>query len=225
MRVFAAVVPPEPIVEQLTEFLAPRASATDCRVRGRPSGWRWARPEQLHLTLAFVPDLDLGREEQMIEAGQDWAARQHPLELRLSGAGAFPNPVAAKVLWMGVAGPGSAHGGAAPDEKSDVPSRLADWAHGIRGVISHAGGRPEGRAFRPHLTVARNGSPGGQSAGRVLQSLDTYQSSPWYADTIVLMASTLGAGPGGTPRYDLRHEWRLGQGTGSTPTRLPGGTS
>ena len=44
---FVAVVPPEPIKEELSEFLAPR------------DGMPWIDPEQWHLTLAFsseVPD-------------------------------------------------------------------------------------------------------------------------------------------------------------------------
>lgn len=225
MRVFAAVVPPESIIEELMEFLAPRRVATDSRAQGVPSGWRWSRAEQLHLTLAFAPDLDLDVEERVIEAGQDWAAHQQPLELRLSGAGAFPDPVGAKVLWIAVAGPATdpggasapgaaaAHAGSAPQGESDGSATMSGWAHGLRAVISHAGGRPVGRAFRPHVTVARTGAPGGLSAARVLQSLDTYESSSWQVETIVWMQSTLGAGPRGTPRYDVRHEWSLRRGT------------
>lgn len=221
MRVFAAVLPPEEVVEHLLEFLEPRAAAAGTRARGDRSGWRWSRREHLHLTLAFVPDLDLGVEEPVIEAGKAWAQRQRPLDLQLSGAGAFPDPVAAKVLWVAVASPegvvdapSAGPGGDATltRDRSDVQTTLSGWAHGIRGLISHAGGRPEGRAFRPHVTVGRTGSPGGQDAARMLQSLDTYESPAWRADTISLITSTLGDGPRGTPRYDVLHEWSLGAG-------------
>ncbi|MGI8948845.1 MAG: 2'-5' RNA ligase family protein [Ornithinimicrobium sp.] len=212
MRVFAAVLPPEPIVEHLAEFVGPRASATDLGSRSRPSGWRWSRPEAIHLTLAFVPELDLGREERVIEAGEVWAGRAQPVHLRLSGAGAFPDPGRAKVLWVGVTSASAVEGEFGCVGEADVAARLSSWAHGVRGLISHAGGRPEGRAFRPHVTVARARSSGGQDAARLLQSLDTYASPSWRADTISLIASTLGDGPGGTPRYDVLHEWRLGRG-------------
>ncbi len=200
MRVFVAVQPPLAVVEDLQEFLEPRASAPDpLAVRGR-SGWRWSRPEQLHLTLAFVPDLDRALEERVIQAGQDWAQRQHPVDLQICGAGAFPDPGSAKVLWVGLQDP-------------QATQRLTGWAHGIRGVISHAGGRPEGRAFRPHVTVARSRTPGGQAAGRLLQSIDTYRSPAWRVETVSLIQSCLGDGPGGSPRYDVLHEWVLGQGS------------
>ncbi len=199
MRVFVAVQPPLSVVEDLQEFLEPRAFAPDpLAVRGG-SGWRWSRPEQLHLTLAFVPDLDRDLEERVVEAGQDWAQRQQPIDLQICGAGAFPDPGSAKVLWMGL-------------QDAQASERLTGWGHGIRGVISHAGGRPEGRALRPHLTVARSRTPGGQPAGRLLQSLDTYRSSAWPVETLSLIASTLGDGPGGSPRYDVLHEWVLGEG-------------
>ena len=45
MRMFVALVPPADAVEHLDEFLAVRRAAAD---------FRWALPEQLHVTLAFL---------------------------------------------------------------------------------------------------------------------------------------------------------------------------
>ena len=47
MRMFVAVIPPVPVIEELEEFLAVRRDAD--------RSLRWALPEQWHLTLAFLP--------------------------------------------------------------------------------------------------------------------------------------------------------------------------
>ncbi|HSP59998.1 MAG TPA: RNA 2',3'-cyclic phosphodiesterase [Ornithinimicrobium sp.] len=190
MRVFVAVVPPAPVVEAVQDFLQPRRDALAAEGR-----WRWTRPEHLHLTLAFVPDLEAWREEDLMAAGEEYAARQRPLDLRLSGAGAFPDPGEARVLWA--------------DLEEDRPGTLAGWAAGTRRVLSHAGARLEGTRFRPHVTLAR--SVGGRHpAGHLLQALDTLRTPAWSVEELVLIASWLGEGPGGTPRHEVRHRWALG---------------
>src|SRR3954464_6891311 len=46
---FVAVVPPEEVLEDLAEFLAPRQEAEP--------GFRWTVAEQWHLTLAFMAEV------------------------------------------------------------------------------------------------------------------------------------------------------------------------
>ena len=58
MRLFVAVVPPEPVVEHLDDFLEPRRAAAD---------FRWTRPEHFHVTLAFMPAADELRLEEYVD--------------------------------------------------------------------------------------------------------------------------------------------------------------
>lgn len=187
MRAFIALLPPDEVTDQLDGFLRPRADALAER-----GDWRWTRSEHRHLTLAFLPELDDWREEALIDAGQEWVERTRPVQLALRGAGAFPDPGAARVLWAGVAEPD--------------PGSLASWAMALRALASRAGARVDGTRFTPHLTLARCvGRP--QPAGHLLQSLDTLHTSPWTADEVCLIRSELGQGPGGTPRYAVLHRW------------------
>jgi 2'-5' RNA ligase len=83
-------VPPDHVVEDLAEFLAPRQEAEP--------GFRWTTPEQWHVTLAFmgrVPERSL---DDLVERLGRAAARRTPLDLAVAGGGAFPNPARAKVL-------------------------------------------------------------------------------------------------------------------------------
>ncbi|MCE0486070.1 RNA 2',3'-cyclic phosphodiesterase [Ornithinimicrobium sediminis] len=192
MRAFLAVVPPQEVVQDLQDFVEPR------RRGGDPAGqWRWTRPEQLHLTLAFLPDLPARAEEPLAEEMAEWASHREPARLRLCRAGAFPDPAGARVLWLGVSAPPPA------------PEVLTDWARGIRARASRAGARVQGRAFRAHLTVARSRGGRPASGGRLVQALDGYLSPSWWADEVCLVASHLGQGPHGTPRYEVRHRWAL----------------
>lgn len=189
MRAFIALLPPAAITEELDGFLEPRQEALADRAQ-----WRWTRSEQRHLTLAFLPELEEWREEELIAAGEAWAERSRPVQLALRGAGAFPDPGEARVLWAAVAEPD--------------PGSLASWAMALRSLASRSGVRVDGTRFTPHLTLARSaGRP--QPAGHLLQALDTLHTSTWRAEEVCLIRSELGQGPGGTPRYTVRHTWSL----------------
>lgn len=191
MRAFVAVLPPPEVVEALTTFLEPRRDALAAHGR-----WRWTRPEHLHLTLAFLPELDEWREEALGEEGRAWAARASAPTLRLAGAGAFPDPGAARVLWAGVR----------EDGEEDA---LGAWAAAIRALASRSGARVDGTRFSPHVTVARaTGRP--SPAGHLLQALDTLRTDPWTVEEVALVRSHLGQGPGGTPRYEVLQAWPVG---------------
>ena len=97
MRIFAAIVPPPQVVEDLDEFLAPRRESG-----GASPGPRWAAPEQFHITLAFAGEARGSDVEEAQEAIEQVTRRRGPLELRLRGAGAFPGPGHARTLWLGV---------------------------------------------------------------------------------------------------------------------------
>ena len=61
---------------------------------------RWLTPDQQHLTLRFLGDIDNGRLNDVAEA----LALVHgwPFELRLKGLGHFPPRGEPRVLWVGV---------------------------------------------------------------------------------------------------------------------------
>ena len=119
MRLFVAVVPPEEVVAHLEEFTAPRREAGP--------GIRWTDPHQWHVTLAFLAAVPERRLDDLVEVLSASAARRDPLLLRLSGAGTFPDPDTARVLWAGVEQP-----------RGD----LAEVASGIRAASNSAGATP-----------------------------------------------------------------------------------
>jgi 2'-5' RNA ligase len=187
---FAALVPPDHVVEHLAEFLGPRQDAEP--------GFRWTVPEQWHVTLAFMGSVADRSLDDLVERLGRAAARRTPLDLALSGGGAFPNPARAKVLYAGI----------------DANGREDDLRHlavGARAAAAKAGADAEGGRFHPHVTLARIGRPA--EVTRWLRVLDVYRGPAWRAAEVTLIESHLGEGPRRRPRYEVAGSFRLGRET------------
>jgi 2'-5' RNA ligase len=175
---FVAAVPPPPVADALEASLAPRREAD-------PS-WRWGSSDQWHLTLAFFAEVT--RCEDLIGAVTAVAARTDDLTVVLGGAGAFPHPDQAKVLWLAVDDGGT--------------GALEHLARGCRTAGRAAGVSAAGGAFRPHLTLARRryGGP----ASRWLRVLDSLPDLQWRVEEVAVIESHLGRGKHGTARHEIR---------------------
>jgi 2'-5' RNA ligase len=115
-----------------------RALATLMREQSLPE-LRLVRPEQLHLTLVFIGEVDDER-AAAVEAVMRPDIPVDPFDIELSSCGVFPARGSARVLWLGV---GRGAGGL--EQLFDVVARRA----------RAAGVSIEGRPFTPHLTVGR----------------------------------------------------------------------
>ena len=100
---------------------------------------RWAAVDTLHLTLRFLSDVVPDTVAMLGVTRRAAAARLAPVRLRLRGAGAFPPRAWRRVLWIGV---------------EPAPTLAALHRAGEDACAAVGLGR-DGRAFRPHLTVAR----------------------------------------------------------------------
>ncbi|WP_330474806.1 RNA 2',3'-cyclic phosphodiesterase [Terrabacter sp. C0L_2] len=178
MRLFVAVVPPDDVLDDLEEHLEPRREAGP--------EIRWTDRHQWHVTLAFLGDVPERRLDDLTEALARSAAKRDPLVLRLAGAGAFPNPYAARVLWAGV---------------EQVRGDLAAVAGGIRNAAASAGATPDGTRFQAHLTLGRFHRP--TEATRWIRALDAWEGPAWRVGELALVESHLGEGRGRRPRYEV----------------------
>jgi 2'-5' RNA ligase len=184
MRMFVALLPPEQALTDLELFAEPRWEAD--------GPLRWTDPTQWHVTLAFLPavaDADL---DELCERLTETADRRAPFELQLFGAGTFPNPARAAVLWLGV------HGDT---------ERLSQLATGTRNAAARSGVEVDGSRFRPHLTLARVNRP--IDVTRWLRIFDAYRGPVWSVSQLALVQSHLGQGPRGRPRYEVRDTFAL----------------
>jgi RNA 2',3'-cyclic 3'-phosphodiesterase len=100
-------------------------------------GARWQTPEQLHLTLHFLGEVDGGDARRLAAALDELEAPAFTMQLR--GAGVFPLRGPARTLWLGVA---------EPDPVRLVHDRSAR-------LLDELGFDRERRKFHPHVTIAR----------------------------------------------------------------------
>jgi 2'-5' RNA ligase len=129
-RAFVAVVPPDEVVAALAQRVA--------AVREMEPGLRWLAPERAHVTLQFlgrVPDV-----EAVVGAVGDAVVSVPSFTVQLGGAGAFPKPRRASVVWAGVL---------AGD------AELAALAQTVQRATALVGFAGEDRRLHPHVTLAR----------------------------------------------------------------------
>lgn len=156
MRLFFAVWPDDRARAGLARLL----DRVVAQAGGRPTA-----PEKIHLTLAFLGDVDPGRVPELERIAA--AVRVPPFELRLDRTGAFRR---ARVAWVGA--------------EHLPPGLLA--LHGALAAGLEAGEFAlEKRPYSPHITLARNTS-------RPLPKADI-DPIDWQVREFALVRSELGA--------------------------------
>lgn len=133
MRLFIASGLSAVLVERIQKVQALAGKHSGC------GSVRWVRPQNLHLTYAFLGDVAADRvsaAKKSLEA----AGRRGRIEVVLGGLGAFPSLKEPRVLWLGL------------EEK--IPGSLNELALAIRNSLAAEGFVPE-RDFLPHITIGR----------------------------------------------------------------------
>ncbi len=165
VRTFVAVDTSPEVKAELSCLLSGLMGKTRLNVK-------WVKPEQMHLTLAFLGEVAAEFIERTKEQLAAVAVRFAPIRCQLSGLGAFPDPARARVLWTGVT-------------TGDKEIK------GLQKEVSRALGRigylPEKRAFTPHLTLGRIRDFGD---ARFIQEIK-FVSSEWQIDRLTLYRSEL----------------------------------
>jgi RNA 2',3'-cyclic 3'-phosphodiesterase len=182
VRLFVAVTPPAGAVDELGSAVT--------GVRAVHTGLRWTRPEQWHLTLAFLGEVDERAHADLTTRLTRAAARHAPLRLALHGAGRFGD----RVLWTRVTG--------------DV-AELKRLAASVQAAARRARLPVEERPYRPHLTLARGRE--GVALRPAVDALAGFSGSTWSATQLHLVRSDLGAGPDRTSRHEVIASWPLGR--------------
>src|ERR1700720_641044 len=99
VRAFVALNFPDRLRHELWDALAP------LRERREKVPVKWVRPENIHLSLKFLGDVDDAREPELREALKRPAGGRNeprPLTLQITGFGVFPDYHRPHVLWAGV---------------------------------------------------------------------------------------------------------------------------
>lgn len=161
-RLFVAIDPPADIREQL--------AALCC---GLPDA-RWVQPEQLHLTLCFIGEVDGTTFLDICEALAE--IQTSAFALRLRGVGFFPPRGLPRVVWSGI----------------DPCEPLMVLQRKISTRLFQLGVELENRKFSPHITLARLQQTPASKVGKYLAINGLFASDPFAVDRFVLYSSILG---------------------------------
>ncbi|MER7487065.1 RNA 2',3'-cyclic phosphodiesterase [Streptomyces sp. NPDC126497] len=187
MRLFAAVLPPEDVLQELA------AEVAEVRKLPGADGMRWTGRAGWHFTLAFYGEVDDGLVPELAARLERAAARTDPFELALCGGGQFGR---GRVLWTGAEG--------------DLRT-LRLLAGRAEAAARRAGVPMEGhRRYQAHLTVAR--SRDAVDVRPYVETLRAFRGRTWTVDELVLVRSHLPASgvPGAQPRYEAVARRALG---------------
>jgi 2'-5' RNA ligase len=159
---------------------------------------RWVRPEQIHLTLQFLGDVPDGRVPDVTRA-LDGLSRLGAFSFEIEGVGTFGSLRSPRVIWVGVRMPNAG---------------LSDLQKACEKSLAEVGFAPEGRAYKPHLTLGRVKDPrAGQQIVEAVEGLRSQAGKRLLqaANEVVLFESILrpqGAQYIGAHKVLLRQGWK-----------------
>jgi RNA 2',3'-cyclic 3'-phosphodiesterase len=139
---------------------------------------KWVEPENLHVSLLFLGDLDERDILPVCRAVEEGASHETAFPLRVSGVGAFPTPRRPKVVWAGITD------GADPLRRlyGLLEAKMLDL-----GVY-----RKEERAYTPHLTLGRvKGEADGFALAPEMPKLLAWDGGRTVVNEIVVFSSEL----------------------------------
>ena len=168
MRLFVGIGMPETIRQRLA------------LLRGGLPTARWSDPDNLHLTLRFIGEVDRGLAEDIDTALAP--IRCPAFDLRLTGVGTFGSDRRIRQLWVGV-------------QKTETLLRLQQK---VDQALIRLGLAPEARKYFPHVSLGRFRADPGERLGGYLEANNVFSAGPIPVEGFTLFESHLG---GEDPHY------------------------
>ncbi len=122
---------------------------------------RWVPPENIHLTLKFLGDIESSSITQIRKNLNSIIKNLKKFEVLLSEPGVFPNYSRPRVFWVGL---------------EDPEDQLQQLNQSIEKTLEEIGFPKEKKQFSPHLTLARIKSS--KNVDRFLEEVKTFKLTP-----------------------------------------------
>lgn len=157
------------------------------RLRAKDDGLRWSTPDQWHVTLVFLGEVDDDARARLVR--ELAAVRRPALTLRMERVGVFER---AGILHAEV----------------EVSAELTRLYEAVAAAVRRVGLEVEDRPYRAHITLARSrNNDGRKTIERLRRSAEQQRlSTQWKAAEFLLYESQLS--PGGS-RYVVRERFAL----------------
>jgi 2'-5' RNA ligase len=167
VRLFLAVTLPEEIKNTLGLLIE--------RLTTPGSPVKWVKPDNIHLTLKFLGEVEEERVQAIHEVSRLAVKEVRPFKLRVEEVGAFPSLKRPRVIWVGI--------------KRSM--QLATLHGRIEGGFQSIGFPSEKRPWAPHLTIGR--VKGNWGTKDLVEKLAGAAIEPrtFFADSLHLIQSVL----------------------------------
>jgi len=169
IRAFAAV--------EIGDGVRDAVAALIGRVRAIPMRVSWVHPENLHVTLRFLGEVDRDQFTQYAEQVREGIAGTCAFDATVRGVGAFPNTRRPSVIWVGL------------ESHSESLGRIQEIAErAARSVQLPA----EERVFIPHITLGRVRR--GSASADITKYLDAekdFEAGAFAVEAVSLFSSEL----------------------------------
>lgn len=191
MRCFVAIPLPASLTGPLFEWCE--------ALRKQDSAVRWIIPDNLHLNLKFLGEVDPEKfDEKFFEGFTQLLHPFEPIPLTVGTLGQFPPKGIPRVLWTGVGGEGL--------------STLHRLATIVEDFLERSGFSKEPRPFAPHITLARLKTKPSSGLLRAWRESVDAVFGDFVADRIAFFRSELTKGGA---IYTVVREFSLGTTAGS----------
>jgi 2'-5' RNA ligase len=142
------------------------------------TGIKWVEPENMHLTLKFLGDIDENETWEVCRAIAKAVGNMEAFDIECQGVGAFPSNEKPKTLWIGI---------------TQGKESLGQLQQAVDDAMADLGFRREPPRFSPHLTIGRVKQPGPQlrEVTRILNENADFSAGVAMVDEVVLFSSDL----------------------------------
>ena len=137
----------------------------------------WVRPQNIHLTLRFLGNINPADIENIGGAMADAVAECTPFTLTVGGIGFFPGIKRPRIIWVGLGG---------------ATAVLLELQRNLEDRLATVGFPKEKRSFNAHLTLGRiRQAVNPTTLGRAIQDYSDLGNLKFCADRIILFKSDL----------------------------------
>ncbi len=169
IRTFIATPLPEQVVSFIRELQR--------EIKSYGLNVKWVRPENIHITLKFLGEIDKADVGRIGEAMAGAVKGSHPVSLAGKGIGVFPGIKRPRVIWLGLRG-------------ETFP--LIELQKRVDAALEDIGFPKEGRPFKAHLTLSRvKGKVDSKKLLDIMKKFGDAESESFVADQIILFKSDL----------------------------------
>ena len=169
IRTFIAIELPEEIIYTISKVQE--------EIKSYGLKIRWVRPENIHLTLKFLGDIQEADTEKVARAVSESVTGYHPISLAVKGIGVFPGIKRPRVLWLGIS------------KQIDL---LIALQRTLDEKLEAIGFPKEKRPFRGHLTLGRiKDKIDPKRLNDILKEFTKFESEHFFAHRIILYKSEL----------------------------------